>query len=36
MMICTLMNKYTPVIELNIDDDTASILKVTEVYNLVY
>lgn len=30
-MICTLMNKYTPVIELNIDDDTASILKVTEV-----
>ena len=30
-MICTLMNKRTPLVELNIDDDTASILKVTEV-----
>ena len=33
-MICTLMNKRTPVVELNIDDDTASILKVTEVIHL--
>ena len=30
-MICTLMNKHTPVAKLHIDDDTASILKVTEV-----
>ncbi|KLU60156.1 hypothetical protein CEB3_c35870 [Peptococcaceae bacterium CEB3] len=33
-MICTLMNKHTPVVELNIDDDTASILKVTKVIHL--
>ena len=31
MMICTLMNKRTPLVELDIDDDTASILKVFEV-----
>lgn len=30
-MICTLMNKRTPLVELDIDDDTASILKVFEV-----
>lgn len=35
-MIFTLMNKHTPVAELNIDEDTASILKVTEVINLKY
>lgn len=35
-MIFTLMNKHTPVVELNIDEDTASILKVTEVINPEY
>jgi hypothetical protein len=35
-MQCTLMNKRTPVVELNIDVDTASILKVTEVIHQEY
>ncbi len=33
-MICTLMNKNNPVVELNIDDDTAAIVKVIKAHNL--
>ncbi|AGL00419.1 hypothetical protein [Desulfoscipio gibsoniae] len=35
-MMCTLMNKRTPIVELNIDDDTATILKVTKVIHPEY
>ena len=35
-MLCTLMNKRTPVVVLNIDDDTSTILKVSEVIRLEY
>ncbi len=33
-MLCTLMNKNNPVVDLNIDDDTAAIIKVTKPHNL--
>ncbi len=33
-MLCTLMNKNNPVVELNIDDDTAAIIKVIKAHNL--
>jgi len=35
-MICTLMNKHTPVVELNIDEDTGAILKVAQVIHPEY
>ncbi len=35
-MIYTLMNKHTPVVELNIDEDTGTILKVSKVFNPEY
>jgi len=35
-MQCTLMNKNTPVVELQIDDDTASIVKITKAFELAY
>lgn len=33
-MKCILMNKDTPIVELELDEDTATILKVSEVYEL--
>lgn len=35
-MYCTLMNKNTPVVKLQIDDDTAAIVKITEALELAY
>lgn len=35
-MLYTLMNKHTPVVELNIDEDTGAILKVAQVIHLEY
>jgi hypothetical protein len=35
-MIFTLINKHTPVVELNIDEDTGAILKVAQVINPEY
>ena len=35
-MLYTLMNKHTPVVELNIDEDTCVILKVARVIHLEY
>ncbi len=35
-MYCTLMNKNTPVVKLQIDDDTAAIVKITEALELSY
>lgn len=33
-MKCTLMNKNMPVVELELDDDTATILKVMKTYGV--
>ena len=33
-MKCILMNKNMPVVELKLDDDTATILKVMKIYEL--
>jgi len=35
-MQCTLMNKNTPVVQIQIDDDTAAIVKVTKAFELEY
>ena len=35
-MQCTLMNKNTPVVQIQIDDDTAAIVKVTKALELAY
>jgi len=35
-MLYTLMNKHTPVVELNIDEDTGTILKIAQVIHLEY
>lgn len=35
-MIYTLMNKHTPVVELNIDEETGAILKVAQVIHPEY
>ena len=35
-MHCTLMNKNTPVVKLQIDDDTSAIVKITEALELAY